>query len=170
MGDYDRRVYRSSWKNVLQVEIDVLGSTEIDKGDLLFYDRVDGLRDKGTSTASNTVFPFSKLSGSTNTLASNRTLAAENFVGVAAWHSDSGVTELLAVHIDGLFRYPLKNARHTKVGYHVIPAGSGITLYDQKVAVTSSSSDYIGIACDSEDFASSVDVRISTLWRKLKLL
>ncbi len=126
----------------------------------MFLDRVDGLRDKGSSTADWYAYPFSKVSGATNTLASNRTLAKGNFLGVAATFSDSGVTESIAVYIDGLFDYPLKNARNAKVGYDVIPCGSGVTLYDQKVEMVSSSSDKIGITCSSGDFSSSIDVRI----------
>lgn len=162
MGDYDRRVYDPSWKDLITVEADVLGSTEVEKGDLLFLDKVDGLRDRGTSTASWTLFPLSAVSSVTNTLEANRTLAKTYFYGVAAWHSDSGVTEKLAVHCSGLFRYPLKNSRKVRPFYRVQPAGSGTTLYAQKVQVATSGSDYIGAAAEYADFASDVEFVLST--------
>jgi hypothetical protein len=165
MGDYDRKLYRTSWKGgEAHAEVPVHGNIEIDKGDLLFLDRVDGLRTKGASSADWYAYPFSKLSGTTRTLASNRELAAKHFLGVALWHSDSGVTETIGVHLQGLFKYPLKNARHTKVGYHVIPAGSGVTLYNQKLAVTSSSSDRIGLVAKGGTFQSAVEVVIWSIF------
>jgi len=170
MSDYDRRVYRRgqgragySWEDYKKIVLDVRGSTEISKGDLLFLDKANNLRDGGDSTANWTAYPFSDLYGTTRTLASNRTLAATYFIGVAGWHSDSGVTEKISVMTDGLFNYPMKHARHTKLTRYIIPAGSGTTLYSQKVAVSSTSSDYIGLVCDSGDFRSSVDVQICTL-------
>ena len=164
--DYDRRTnFQDTWGNSFPVvEFNILGSTTIYKGDLLFYDQVNKLRDHGSSTASWTVFPFSKLSGSTGTLESNKELAKNNFAGVAAWHSDSGVTESIAVYIDGCFNYPLRGVRHTKVGYKVTPTGSGTTLSDQIVAVESASTKHIGIVCDSGDFRSSIDMRIMTFF------
>jgi hypothetical protein len=170
MSDYDRRVYRRgqgragySWEDYGLIKVDVQGSTEIDKGDFLFLDKVDNLRGGGDSTANWTVYPFSDLYGTTRTLASNRTLAATYFVGVAGWHSDSGVTEKVSVMTAGLFNYPLKSTRHTKLTMYVMPAGSGTTLYSQKVAVSSTSGGYVGLVCDSGDFRSSVDVQICSL-------
>jgi len=164
----DRRVIRyGNTYNTAVVK--VRGNVEVEEGDLMFLDRVDGLRDKGTSTADWYAYPFEKLSCSTGTLAANRTLAKENFVGVAAGYSESGVTEDLAVYADGIFRYPLKHSHHTKVGYYVVPAGSGTTLYNQKVEVKSDDSDFIGIVCDSGEFRSTVDVRISTLIKPLQI-
>jgi len=163
MGDYDRRVLRESWKNTfLTVHGEVNGNIEIDKGDFIFLDKADGLRDKGTSTASWKIFPFEKISGVTNTLASNRSLAKTYFLGVAASYSEAGVTEVIGVYIDGLFNYPLKNSRSTKIGYSIIPAGSGVTVYNQKVAVSQveDDSDKIGNVCDSREFSASVDIRI----------
>jgi len=145
--------------------IDVHGNVEIDKGDLLFLDRVDGLRSKGLSSKDYYAYPLSKVSGSTNTLASNMRLAAENFLGVAAWHSDSGVTEKIAVHIDGLFKYPLKNSRKLKPTYYITATGSGVTLYNQKVSVSSSGvSDAIGFVATSGTFMSEVEMNITTIF------
>jgi len=163
MGDYNRKIKRSSWGEGLQVQVPVYGNVEIEMGDLLFLDRVDGLRSRGTSTATWGAFPLSKISGTTLTLASNRTLAATYFLGVAAWHSDSGVTEELSVHIDGLFNYPLKGARHVKPLYRVIPCGSGVTLYNQKVAVDNSSGDYIGTVAEYGTFKSSVEFVVTSI-------
>lgn len=165
VGDYDRKLYRGSWGKGNQCEVDVHGNVEIDKGDLLFLDRADGLRSKGISTADYYAYPFSKISGATVALASNRVLASDNFLGVAAWHSDSGVTEKITAHIDGLFKYPLKNSRTLKVGYWVVPSGSGVTLYGQKVQIESSStSNRIGIVGNSGTFQSQVEFGILSIF------
>jgi len=164
MGDYDRRVLDSRrTQTFLTVKGNVYGNIEIDKGDLLFLDQEDDIRNNGSSTASRYVYPFSKISGSTGTLASNKTLAKDNFIGVAAWHSDSGVTESIAIYVSGLFNFGLKNARRTKVGYHVVPVGSGTTLYSQKVGVELSSGNRIGTAGDGGSFRNSIYVRIHTI-------
>jgi len=157
VGNYDRRLYREGWGDVVTIEVDVHGNVEVDKGDLLFLDQTVGLRDRGTSAADYYAYPFSKVSGSTLTLASNKTLAANNFIGVAAWHSESGVTEKVSVHIEGLFKYPLKNTRTVKVGYFAAPAGSGTTLYNQVVTVMSGSSGNIGKAVRSGNYQAEVE-------------
>ena len=98
------------------------------------------------------------LPGSPRTLASNRLLAAEYFLGVAGHHSDSGVTGDLLVWNSGLFKYPLKNARFAKPGYKMIPAGSGVTLYSQKLAIESGTTTYyIGQCAEYGQFKSSVE-------------
>ena len=163
--DYDRKLYRRGWGEGTQCEVNVHGGTTIAKGDLLFLDRVDGLRNRGTSSKDYYAYPFSDISGTTLTLASRRTLASENFVGVAAWHSDGGVTENLVIHTSGLFKYPLKNSRHLKIGKNIEPAGSGVTLHNQKVSTSNSaSSDHIGLVANSGTFQSSVEMNIFTLF------
>jgi len=160
VGDYDRRIRDRSWKRTFYLQGSTLvhGNVEIDKGDLLFLDQVDKLRNKGTSAADGYVYPFSKISGTTLTLASNRNLAYQNFFGVAAGYSESGVTEEISVYLLGLFRYPLRNTRSIRVGDYVVPAGSGVTLYNQVVAVAKSGcSDIIGLVSKSGDFESEVD-------------
>ncbi|MBW8001753.1 MAG: hypothetical protein FVQ80_06985 [Planctomycetes bacterium] len=165
MVDYDRKLYRESWGRNRQCIIDIHGNIEVSKGDLLFVDKSNGLRSQGASTADWYGYPFSKLSGSTVTLASNRNLAATNFLGVAAWHSDSGVTEKLAVHVGGLFLFGLKNVRTLKVGQQVIPAGSGVTLYNQKVTTSvSGSSDHVGLVARGGSFQSVVEFSLLTLF------
>ena len=163
--DFDRRVLDDSWRNSFPTSFgEVNGNIEIDKGDLVILDKIDDLRNQGSSTASWKLFPFSKVSGSTISLASNRTLAKTNFFGVAAWHSDSGVTENIAVYTSGFFKYPLKNSRSIKTGGFFIPAGSGTTLYSQKIAfVNSGSTDRIGISGNWGGFQSSGEMRISTM-------
>lgn len=161
MNDFNRKVGDRSWKNSdLQCTGLVHGNIEISRGDLLFLDKVDGLRGRGSSVADYYIYPFSKVSGTTLTLASNRTLAKQNFVGVASWHSDSGVTEEISIDIQGLFSYPLKHSRHTLIYYNVIPAGSGTTLYNQRVAVESGTTDAIGKVANSGKFQSSVEMFI----------
>lgn len=147
------------------VEVPVHGNIEMDRGDLLFLDRVDGLRSKGLSTADWYGYPLSEVSGVTGTLDSNITLAGAHFLGIACDHSDSGVTQSLGVYTGGLFRYPLKNSRNSRVGYEIISTGSRVTLYTQKVAMTSSSGDRIAMVADSGEFRSTVDmVLISTVF------
>ena len=164
MGDRERRVFNNSiYQNFPVANIDVNGNIAISKGDLIFIDRVDGLRSKGASTASNYGFPFNKISGSTGTLDSNKTLAQQNFLGVAAWHSDSGVTEKIAVYTSGIFNYDLKNSRTAKPSYFITPAGSGVTLFNQKVTIESSSTQRIGIVTEYGKFKSSVDASIGTI-------
>ena len=163
--DYDRKLYRRGWGRGNQCTVPVHGSTTVCKGDLLFLDRVDALRSRGTSSKDYYAYPFSDVSGTTLSLASNRTLASENFVGVAAWHSDGGVTETIAIHTSGLFKYPLKNSRHLKIGKNILPAGSGVTLHNQRVSISSSaSSDHIGLVANSGTFQSSVEMNIFTLF------
>ena len=160
MGDYDRRIRDESWEKTfhLQGSTKVHGNVEIDEGDLLFLDQVNKLRLFGASTADGYGYPFSKVSGSTKTLASNRNLAYQNFFGVAASSSEAGVTEEISVYLKGPFRYPLRNARSVKVGDYIVPAGSGVTLYNQAVAaVKSGCSDIIGTVARSGDFKSEVD-------------
>ena len=163
MVDYNRRLKRESWDNtVLQCIGNVHGNIEISKGDLVFLDRVNGLRERGISIADNYIYPFNKISGTTLTLASNKNLASENFLGVSSWHSDSGVTEKLSVEIVGLFSYPLKLSKTLKIGYDIIPVGSGTTLYNQKVGVESDSSYAIGKVAISGKFKSSVEMFIQS--------
>jgi len=161
VGDYDRRVGNCTWEGTfdLQATAKVHGNVEIDKGDLVLFDGRDSLRDRGASSWDGYVYPFSKISGSTLTLASNRHLAYTNFFGVAGCCSETGVTEDITVYLHGLFRYPLRNARTIKTGMHyVVPAGSGVTLYDQVVAVVASGcSDIIGLVAKSGEFKSEVD-------------
>lgn len=159
--DGDRRVLRESWKGSFrQSEVPVHGGTTVRQGDLLFLDKANKLRDKGTSNADWYAYPFGDISGSTRTLESNKALAAKYFIGVAGWHSDYGVTETISVYTKGLFRYPLRNSRHVKIGQYVIPTGTGVTLYSQHVAVESSTSSYIGLAGDCGQFKSTVDMVI----------
>lgn len=171
MANHDRRkrTNRTNKNTFLTSSGPVKGNVEINRGDLCFLDRVDGLRDKGTSTANEYVYPFSKISGATGTLASNKILAERNFFGVAAWHSDSGVTESLAIIFKGIFNMPIKSLKTTKVRNYVIPAGSGVTLYNQKVDISSSTTNYIGFVYNSGSFQSSVDFRINTILDELIL-
>ena len=165
MVDFDRRIKRASWdNNVYQCIGNVHGNTIISKGDLVFLDRVDGLRKRGTSTKDYYIYPFSDISGSTLTLASNKALAVENFLGVATWHSDSGVTESISVELEGLFCYPLKLSRTVKTGYTIIPVGSGTTLYSQKVGVDIDAdiTYAIGKAAESGEFKSSIEMFIKS--------
>jgi hypothetical protein len=161
MGDYDRRIRDESWEKTFQFQgkTKVHGNIEIEKGDLLFFDGRNGLRNRGTSVWDGYAYPFSKISGSTLTLASNRNLAYQNFFGVAASFSESGVTEDIGVYLCGLFRYPLRNARSINVGDYILPAGSGVTLYNQVISVVKSGcSDIIGIVARHGDFKSDVDM------------
>jgi hypothetical protein len=159
LTDFDSRCGRRTWSYpVAQVKV---GSTAIEKGDLLFLDSVDGLRDKGVSTASWCGFPFAKLSRTTRSLSSNMELASTYFLGVAAWHSDlddngSGVTREIGVWVEGLFQYPLKRSRTIKPLYRVLPCGSGVTLYNQRIQADSSgSTKYIGICAEHGKWKSS---------------
>jgi len=159
--DVNRRLKREAWSATnLTVEGPVKGNIEIAKGDLVFLDRIDGLRTRGVSTANYAVYPFSNLSGLTLTLASNRTLAAENFLGVAAWHSDSGVTETISVFIEGLFKFDLKHSSYTKIGHNVYPTGSGVTLYNQTIGAQDSIENAIGKVAKSARFANKVEMFI----------
>lgn len=161
MVDYNRRLKRDSWDNtILQCTGNVHGNTEISQGDLVFLDRINGLRKRGTSIADFYIYPFDNISGTTLTLASNKTLAAGNFLGVASWHSDLDVTEQISVELVGLFSYPLKMSRTLNLGYDIVPVGSGVTLYNQKVGVEESSSDTIGKVAISGKFKSSVEMFI----------
>lgn len=158
MSDHDRKLYGRNW-GTYEAQIPVYGSTVIEKGDLLFIDARNGLRARGTSTASHRAFPFNKLSGASRTLSNNIQLASTYFLGVAAWHSDSGVTESICVWTHGLFEYPLKNARFAKPLLRVLPCGSGVTLYNQKVQVDSSgSTKYIGICAEYGQYKASAQV------------
>lgn len=168
--DHERRVVRRTLGDTGPLNstlCPVHGSTQIYKGDLLFQDKVDGLRLKGTSTADNYVYPFNQLSGVTHTLASNILLAAANFIGVAAWHSDSGVTEDLFIWVDHDFRFDLKNMKKVRPLYRVIPAGSGTTLFNQKVNLDTSgtTTKYIGVATSGGDLRSYVEFRLITLFQ-----
>jgi len=159
MSDYDRRYLDPSWENSFEtVEVKIHGGTTVEKGDLLFLDKANKLRSRGSSSADWYGYPFSVMSGTTLTLASNKTLAARHFLGVAAWHSDYGVTETITTYTGGLFQYSLKNSRSIKVGQYAAPTGSGVTLYNQKVQIESTSTDYIGYAGDGGSFRSRVNV------------
>ena len=138
MADVYRHIRGSMWT----LAVEIRGSTVIDKGDLLFLDRVNGLRNNGNSTADNTAYSFRTIGGSTKTLASNQDLAADNFLGVALYDTDSGVTETLAVATSGHFKFPLKSPRTHHVGQMVMPVGSGTSLYSQKAMMWASGSTY----------------------------
>lgn len=157
MGDFDRRELEGS-EDFLQIEIDKIGSIEIDRGDFLFLDRTDGLREKGTSTATFKVFPFDKISGASNTLSQNISLARDNFLGISAWHSDSGVTEKVGVYINGTFSYPIKNTKTVKPFYYATPCGSGTTLFNQKIAVEETKDNMIGIISDYGVYKSTTNI------------
>jgi hypothetical protein len=163
--DWDRRILRlnnngtSGWKNSFLTAYPMVhGNVVIEKGDLLFLDRTNGLRTRGASMADNFVYPFSLVSGVTLSLVSNRSLAQQHFLGVAAHWSNAGVTEALAVHYEGLFKYPLKMARSVKTGQYIIPAGSGVTLYNQYVSISGSTGDAIGICGRYEEYAADVEM------------
>lgn len=138
MSDVNRHVKWPYWP----AEVVVRGSTVIEKGDLLFFDEVNGLRNNGSSTANSTAYPFETLGGSTKTLASNQELAADNFLGVALYNSRAGVTEPLAIATSAHFKFPLKSPRTYRVSEVVMPSGSGTTLYNQKVEMWASGSTY----------------------------
>ena len=138
MSDVNRHV---KWPmNCLSVQ--ARGSTVVDKGDLIFLDRQDGLRLNGTSSKTYTAFSFSQTGGATKTLASNQNLAATNFLGVAMDASDSGVTENIPVATSGYFKFPLRSPKTFRATETVMPTGSGTSLYDQKVELWSSGSTY----------------------------
>jgi hypothetical protein len=129
----------------------VRGSTEFEEGDLAFLDQLDGLRNNGGSVADYSAYPFSTIGGATKTLASNQSLAADNFLGVALSGSDSGTTENLAFATTGYFKFPLRAAKSYKLGNVVMPAGSGTSLYSQKVTMWDSGSTYpLGYATEDE--------------------
>lgn len=138
MADVNRHVRGA----MLAPAVETRGSTVIDKGDLLFLDRVDGLRNNGNSTANDTAYPFETIGGSTKTLASNQDLAADNFLGVAMYDTDSGVTETLTVAISGHFKFPLRSPKTHYLGQVVMPAGSGTSLYSQRVEMWASGATY----------------------------
>jgi hypothetical protein len=57
----------------------------------------------------------------------------------------------------GFFRNP--DARFAKPLYRVLPCGSGVTLYNQKIQIDSSgSTNYIGICAEYGQFKSSAQV------------
>lgn len=138
MANVDRHI---KWEKH-PVQVEVRGSTVIEKGDLVFVDRVDGLRNNGASTANNSVYPFSQIGGTTKTLASNQQLAAENFLGMALEKSFSGITEQLAVATGGHVKYPLRYGKTFSVGEVVMPQGSGTSLFSQKICLWESGSTY----------------------------
>lgn len=138
MADVNRHIKWPTWAPAVQVR----GSTEVDKGDLIFLDRINGLRDNGNSSGNNSAYPFRTIGGTTKTLVSNQDLAADNFLGVAMGGSDSGVTENIAVAVSGHFEFPLRSPKTHKVGQVVMPAGSGTSLYNQKVVMWASGSSY----------------------------
>ena len=138
MADVNRHVKWPEWA----MAVEVRGSTVIEMGDLLFLDRADGLRNNGTSTATQTAYPFATAGGTTKTLVSNQNLAADNFVGVALYDSKSGDTESLAVATSGHFRFPLRSARTFRTNQVVMPAGSGTSLDNQKISIWASGSTY----------------------------
>lgn len=169
MGDVDRRVLDPSDGGTTfdYAIVNVHGNTIIEKGDLIFMDRIDGLRRadsgsaQGSSTADDYGYPFNKLSCSTNSLAWNKRLAKQHFIGVAMTFSDAGVTEKIGVWTKGIFKYPLKHARALRTGYDIVPCGTGVTLYNQRVAVESGNSTYrIGKSTESGNFKASVRMRI----------
>lgn len=138
MANVDRHV----WWDKKPVQIQVRGSTVIEKGDLLFVDRIDGLRNNGSSSANNSAYPFGKVGGTTKTLASNQQLAAAHFLGMAMEQSFSGITEQLTVATAGHLKYPLRYGKTFKAGEVVMPQGSGTSLYSQKIALWESGSTY----------------------------
>jgi len=138
MADVNRHV---KW-DTMAISVQVKGSTEVDKGDLMFLDRTNGLRNGGASVADFTAYPFSYIGGSTKTLASNQDLAADNFLGVALYTSDSGVTEQLAIATSGHFKFPLKSSRTFKTGETVMPTGSGTSLFSQRVELWQAGTTY----------------------------
>lgn len=163
MADVDRRVKLRSWKDSFPyVQADVHGNVEVERGDLMFLDDANGLRSRGASVADWYTYPIEKIDGTTRTLASNISLAKNHFLGVAAGSSDSGVTEKIAIYVGGLFKFPLKSARNVKVGHYASPCGSGVTLYNQKLALSSTSPNQIGKACSGGNWMSTVDVLLST--------
>jgi hypothetical protein len=153
MGDVNRWV---EW-DPETVEVEVFGSTVIEQGDLIFLDQVNGLRNIGTSTATNKGYPFSRCSGVTETIASNQQLAYENFVGVAMYPSPSGSSQSIAVGTAGVFRFSLKAAKTIRPKSVIMPAGSGTSLlYSQKVEVWTSGSTYpLGYAMEEKTRATS---------------
>lgn len=168
MSDRNTRLDYRTWNRTRNVvTVPVLGKTQIYRGDLVFLNMKDGLMERGSSTADWNVYPFSKISGTTLTLSSNKRLAYNNFIGIAAWHHDSGVTEEMNVYIEGLFKYPLKNARYVKPLYAVVPSGSGVTLHDQRVAIESGTTNttIIGLAAHRLKFASSVKFKVVTYFQ-----
>lgn len=161
--DRDRRIKRWSWKeSFIACDVPIHGNVEIDKGDLIFLDNANGLRTRGSSTRDWYGYPFSKVSGSTLSLSSNRTLAKDHFLGVAATYSEPGVTENIGVYITGLFRFNLKNSRLLKLGYYIVPAGSGVTLYNQKVAISNSTTNKIGVVGKYGTFQAEVEMSIQS--------
>jgi len=142
--DVNRHVKWPYWP----VEVQVRESTEVEKGDLIFLDEVNNLRNNGSSTANHSAYPFSKLSGASGTLANNQYLAAYHFLGVAMEGSygpsgsEAGVTQNIAVATTGHFSFPLKSPKSFKVASVVMPSGSGVTLFDQKVMMWESGSTY----------------------------
>jgi len=171
MVDVDRRVKRHSWINSFPVvPVDIHGNVVVDRGDLLFLDSDNKLRNRGVSVADHYAYPFGKISGTTLTLASNITLAKTHFIGVATSPSDSGVTEQIGVYAGGLFRYPMKNARKVHFGYYALPCGSGVTLYNQKLNLSATSANMIAKICCGGDLTTTVEVQISSIIQPMAAL
>jgi hypothetical protein len=138
MADVNRHI---KW-DTIAIIVDIRGSTVVEKGDLMFLDRTDGLRNGGASSANYSAYPFSKIGGVTKTLASNQELAADNFLGVSMYTSDSGTTEPLTIATAGHFKFPLKSSKTFKVGETVMPTGSGTSLFNQKIELWQSGTTY----------------------------
>jgi len=125
------------------IQVNVRGSTTVEKGDLLILDQSDNLRNVGSSTANRTAYPFSFVNGTTQTITSNKLLAYQNFLGVAMDESEEGVTGPITVATAGLFVFPLRWGKKVNVGDVVMPCGSGTTrLYNQTIELWQSGSTY----------------------------
>lgn len=151
---------RHLYGDLKDVDVPILATTVVEKGDLMFIMKTDSTITDVT-TANGTGYPASSLQAVT------ATYYADQFAGVAMKGSVSGVTENVPVATAGVFRFPLPASADVAVGEIVSGATSAAKVaYDQmaitKTTATKIVGTTIGKCIKTETDAENVDVQIIT--------
>lgn len=159
--------------NVVLVE--VLSGVTVETGDLMFLDNSDDLRNNGSSTTNNYVYPLEYLRISGSSLALNKVQVKGRFLGVAMDDKDgiSNATNLkIPIATSGKFKFDLKPPKTIKVGDMFAPSGtsSASDMYNQKIAKTTDSTNALGYFAEYKTHAIVAEVFIKTAFGANKLI
>jgi len=147
--------------------ITVNASVTVQIGDLMFLDKIDNLRNNGSSTADSTAYPIEHLRISGASLEANKVALKSYFLGVAMDDKDgisNGADLNIPIATSGIFEYDLKPGRTVEIGEYFAASGTTVSsnMFNQKVMKTSDETKAIGYFSERKLHANTAEGFIRT--------
>ena len=150
-----------------EVLVLVQSSVTVEVGDLMFLDKVNNLRNNGSSTADYTAYPIENFRISGASLELNKNSLKDYFLGVAMDDKDgisNGSDMNIPIATTGKFDYDLKPGGTINIGEMFSASGttSASNLLNQKIMKTSEVTKALGYFAESKIHAQSIEVFLNT--------